>query len=55
MLFHLGENGYEECNVSVENKNDEIKILCLWKKLTYLLFSRPQTVYCVKNIYPLAL
>ena len=29
MLFHLGENGSEECNVSVENKNDEVKILCL--------------------------
>ena len=32
MLFHLGENGEEECNVS-----------------------RPQTVYCVNSIYPLAL
>ena len=29
MLFHLEENGLEECNVSVENKNDEVKILCL--------------------------
>ena len=28
-LFHLGENGQEECNVSVENENDEVKILCL--------------------------
>ena len=29
MLFHVGENGEEECNVSVENKNDQVKILCL--------------------------
>ena len=38
MLFHFGENGYEECNVSVENKNDEVKILCSGYKFNIFAF-----------------